>query len=203
MGITYQHAMHFLRDYAVFSELHNLQDFFEFYNADDSKYTRIEDTLDINHHSVKFPQFIVIILRSIQFLQSSALIMKGETFDSAATRVFSNIVEAHSQMGDLNGFQMNLCENPKIISFIRTNSEKLKQIYTWMFKSSIESASPICIGKEEIKLLLITFSLVENGANIDKILEECLRELKMNDKDIFYYDTLVIIQWLAMALVKE
>ena len=72
-----------------------------------------------------------------------------------------------------------------------------------MFKSSIYSGSPICIGKEEIKLLLITFSLVENGRNIDKILDECFRELKLNEKDIFYYDSLIIIQWLAMALIKE
>jgi hypothetical protein len=99
--------------------------------------------------------------------------------------------------------QLNLCENPKIISFMRTNSEKLKQIYTWMFKSSIESASPIFIGKEEVKLLLITFNLVDNGMNIDKIMDECFRELKIHERDIFYYDFLIIIQWLSMALVKE
>lgn len=139
--------MHFLRDYGVFTDIQILQDFFEFYNADESKYTRIEDTLNIVEHSIKFPQFIVVILRSIQFLQSSALIMKGETFDSAATKIFTNIVESHAEMADRTSFQLNLCENPKIISFMRTNSDKLKQIYTWMFKSSIESASPICIGK--------------------------------------------------------
>ncbi len=72
-----------------------------------------------------------------------------------------------------------------------------------MFKSSIESASPICIGKEDVKLLLITFSLTENGINTDKVIDECWTELKLNKKDIFYYDSLIIIQWLAMALIKE
>lgn len=52
--------------------------------------------LDVTEHAVRFPQFILIMLRSIQFLQSSALIMKGETFDSAATKIFANIVEAHA-----------------------------------------------------------------------------------------------------------
>jgi hypothetical protein len=79
----------------------------------------------------------VVLLRSIQFLQSSALIMKGETFDSAATKIFTNIVDSHAEMSDRTTFQQNLCENPKVISFMRTNSEKLKKIYTWMFKSSI------------------------------------------------------------------
>ena len=88
--------MHFLRDYGVFTDLNILQDFFEFYNSDESKYARIEDTLDIVDHSIKFPQFIVILLRSIQFLQSSALIMKGETFDSASTKIFAIIVEFHA-----------------------------------------------------------------------------------------------------------
>jgi hypothetical protein len=44
---------------------------------------------------------------------------------------------------------------------------------------------------------------VENGMNIDKIMDECFRELRLNEKYIFYYDVLIIIQWLSMALVKE
>ena len=55
--------------------------------------------------------------------------MKGETFDSAATKIFTNIVDSHAEMSDRTTFQQNLCENPKIISFMRTNSEKLKKIY--------------------------------------------------------------------------
>ncbi len=39
--------------------------------------------------------------------------------------------------------------------------------------------------------------------NIDKVMDECFRELRLNEKDIFYYDMLIIIQWLSMALVKE
>ena len=39
--------------------------------------------------------------------------------------------------------------------------------------------------------------------NIDKIMDECFRELRMNEKDIFYYDALIIFQWLSIALVKE
>ena len=88
--------MHFLRDYGVFNDLQILTDFFEFYNCNEDKYRKIEDTLDIIHHSIKFPQFIVILLRSIQFLQGSALVMKGETFDSATTKIFATIVESHS-----------------------------------------------------------------------------------------------------------
>ncbi len=39
--------------------------------------------------------------------------------------------------------------------------------------------------------------------NIDKVIDECFRELRLSEKDIFYYDMLIIIQWLSMALVKE
>jgi hypothetical protein len=45
--------------------------------------------------------------------------------------------------------------------------------------------------------------LVENGMNIDKVIDECFRELRLSEKDIFYYDMLIIIQWLSMALVKR
>ena len=72
--------MHFLRDYGVLNDMINLTNFLEFYNADESKFKKVEDTLDINNHAIKFPQFVVILLRSIQFVQTSTFLMKGETY---------------------------------------------------------------------------------------------------------------------------
>jgi hypothetical protein len=60
----------------VFSELRDLLNFIEFYNSD-YKFKRIEDTLDVNNFGIKFPQFIAIMLRAIQFLQTSTFMMKG------------------------------------------------------------------------------------------------------------------------------
>lgn len=52
----------------------------------------MEDTLDINNNPIKFPQFVVILLRSIQFVQTSTFLMKGETFDTATAKIFERIV---------------------------------------------------------------------------------------------------------------
>lgn len=66
--------------------------FIEFYNSDE-KFKRFEDTLDIDKHPVKFPQFIVILLRAVQFVQASTFMMKGETFDITVNKVVERIVE--------------------------------------------------------------------------------------------------------------
>jgi len=64
--------------------------FIEFYNSD-YKFKRFEDTLDVNGFGIKFPQFIAIMLRAIQFLQTSTFMMKGETFDSAVVKIIQKI----------------------------------------------------------------------------------------------------------------
>lgn len=42
---------------------------------------------------MKFPQFITILLRGIQFLQTSTFVLKGETFDSAVVKVLQRVIE--------------------------------------------------------------------------------------------------------------
>ena len=86
LSITYQHLLHFLRDYQVLPEQRDLLAFLEFYNAD-YKIKCFEDTLDLDAHGIKFPQFVAILLRAIQFLQTSTFMMKGETFDSAVSKI--------------------------------------------------------------------------------------------------------------------
>jgi hypothetical protein len=53
----------------------------------------LEDTLDVDGHGIKFPQFISILLRGIQFIQTSTFMMKGETFDSAVIKIIQRIIE--------------------------------------------------------------------------------------------------------------
>ena len=74
----------------MFPESKDLLAFLEFYNAD-QKITRMEDTLDVTNCGVRFPQFVAILLRSVQFLQTSTFLLKGETFDSAVGRVLDRI----------------------------------------------------------------------------------------------------------------
>ena len=70
----------------------DLLSFIEFYNCD-TRFRRLEDTLDVDGHGIKFPQFIAILLRGIQFIQTSTFMMKGETFDSAVIKIIQRIIE--------------------------------------------------------------------------------------------------------------
>jgi len=92
LSITYQHILHFLRDYQVFPELRDLLSFIEFYNSD-YKFKTFDDTLDVANYGIKFPQFVAILLRATQFLQTSTFMMKGETFDSAVSKVLHKVTE--------------------------------------------------------------------------------------------------------------
>jgi hypothetical protein len=76
LAVTYQHLLHFLRDYQVFNDLPDLLAFIEFYNAD-TRFRRLEDTLDVEGHGVRFPQFVAVLLRAVQFLQTSTFMLKG------------------------------------------------------------------------------------------------------------------------------
>lgn len=68
----------------------NLLNFFEYYNSD-LKFKTTADTLNITDFPIKFPQFIAILLRCIQFVQTSNLLMKGHTFDSTAASIINRI----------------------------------------------------------------------------------------------------------------
>ena len=68
--------MHFLREYQVLPDMESLLNFMEFYNSE-GKFKTFRDTLNINQYPVKFPQFVAILLRSIQFVQTSTFMMKG------------------------------------------------------------------------------------------------------------------------------
>lgn len=72
--------------------MRDLLSFIEFYNSD-YKFKTFDDTLDVNKLGIKFPQFIAILLRAIQFLQTSTFMMKGETFDSAVSKIIQKITE--------------------------------------------------------------------------------------------------------------
>lgn len=92
LGVTYQHVMHFLRFYRIFSDLDGLQNFLEYYN-NDFKFKNIKDTVDIENKPVKFVQFVAILLRAIQFIQTSTFMVKGETFDVSVAKVIDSIIE--------------------------------------------------------------------------------------------------------------
>jgi hypothetical protein len=96
LAITYQHILHFLRDYQIFTDLNDLLGFLEFYNSD-NRFHRLDDTLDVEGHGIKFPQFIAILLRGIQFLQTSTFMLKGETFDSAVVKILQRIIEVETE----------------------------------------------------------------------------------------------------------
>ena len=90
LSINYQDVLHFLFNYQVFIKLEDLLNFFEYYN-ENHKFKKIEDTVNVLNFGIKFPQFVVILLRSIQFIQTSTFMMKGETFDTAVTKIFDQI----------------------------------------------------------------------------------------------------------------
>ena len=62
----------------------------------------------MQHHGIKFPQFVTILLRAIQFLQTSTFMMKGETFDSAVAKVFEKITEYEKEEDQFNEFRRNI-----------------------------------------------------------------------------------------------
>ena len=147
LSITYQHLLHFLRDYQVLPELRDLLAFLEFYNAD-YKIKQFEDTLDLTGHGIRFPQFVAILLRAIQFLQTSTFMMKGETFDSAVSKVLQRVADIEREEDEFTEYRRNIRENPKIIAFVRSSSEELKGIFAHQALGSVQnSAVDYCIRK--------------------------------------------------------
>lgn len=111
--------------------------------------------MDIENKCIKFPQFISILIRAIQFLQTTIYSVKGETFDVSVSKIIDRITEINSEEEEFGEFKRNLRENPKIISFFRNNSEKLKSIFVNQSIRSIQNASDsYVIMKEEVKEML-------------------------------------------------
>ena len=63
----------------------------EYYNSD-FKFKNIKETVDIENKCIRFPQFISILIRAIQFLQTTIYSVKGETFDVSVTKVIERII---------------------------------------------------------------------------------------------------------------
>ena len=148
LSTTYQHVLHFLRSYQVFPESRDLLAFLEFYNSD-QKFTHMEDTLDVAHCGVRFPQFISILLRGVQFLQTSTFLLKGETFDSAVGRVLERVTEVEEDEEDFSEWRRNLRQNSQVIGFVRGHCEAIKQVFSKQARSSIQnSSSEYCLKKE-------------------------------------------------------
>lgn len=117
--------MHFLRFYGVFQDIEGLQGFLEFYNSD-FKFKNIKDTVDIENKSIRFPQFVNIFLRALQFIQTSTFMVKGETFDVSIARAIDKIIEKDGEEEEFSDLKRNIRENPKIISFLRNNTQDIK-----------------------------------------------------------------------------
>jgi hypothetical protein len=69
----------------------SLFNFFDFYNSD-NKIKNIADTVDLNN-GVTFPHFVAILLKATQFIQTSNLMMEGESICNTmqpSTRVCHN-----------------------------------------------------------------------------------------------------------------
>ena len=64
--------------------------------------------MDIENKSIKFPHFIAILLRSIQFLQTTMFNVKGESFDVSVVKIIDRILDIDSQEEDFGEFKRNL-----------------------------------------------------------------------------------------------
>lgn len=79
----------------------------EFYNSA-GHFKSFRDTLDIANYSIRFPQFIAILLRSIQFVQTSTFMMKGETFDVAVNKIVERVIEIDHEEDEFSEFRRNI-----------------------------------------------------------------------------------------------
>ena len=169
LGVTYQHIMHFLRFYGVFHDIESLQGFLEFYNSD-FKFKNIKETVDIENKSIRFPQFVNILLRALQFIQTSTFMVKGETFDVSIAKSIDKIIEADAEEEEFSELKRNIRENPKIISFLRNHAEQLKEIFVRQAMRSTQlSADNYVVMKEEFKSLLELSGLTQK--NTDEIVQ--------------------------------
>ena len=97
----------------------------------------------------------MVVLRAIQFLQTTIYSVKGETFDVSVMKIIDRVQEIDSEEEYFGEFKRNIRENPKIISFFRNNSESLKKIFVNQAIRSVQnSADNYVIMKEEVKEML-------------------------------------------------
>ena len=190
-----------MRSYQVFPESKDLLAFLEFYNAN-RKFSRMEDTLDVANCGIRFPQFVAILLRSVQFLQTSTFLLKGETFDSAVGRVLDRVSEVEEEEEDFTEWRRNLRQSSQIIAFVRGQSDAIKAIFCKQARSSIQnSASEYCLKKEELKRLLQRANITERST--DLVIEQCFTDLKLREEGLYYYEFLEALQWLALATITS
>ncbi|KAL4509138.1 hypothetical protein ABPG72_018069 [Tetrahymena utriculariae] len=206
IAIPIQDVMHFLKFYEVMKDSQNVFSFIEFYGMDDKRNNSPQASLDLSN-GVKFPEFIFIILKATEYIQTTNLMSDGESFDMSLDTLVKRIVSIDNNEDEFNEFQKHMKYNITLMNFIRENSSNLIQIFVEKLQDSLQIADKkFHMLKEEVKALITEAGF--KGDNLDEIVNTCFQELLSEDKyqgfeGIFFYEYLQVMQWLSLVLIAD
>lgn len=157
-------------------------------------------------NGVKFPEFIVILLKAAHFLQTVNLISENETFENILSSIVSKMLALDSNDEETSEFHKHMKYNLTLVSFLRENSEKLMNLFLNKLTDSIQIAEKkYHMLREEIKSLINESGF--KGENIEETINNCYHELLFENSQgyegIFYHEFLQVILWLSLCLVSE
>lgn len=155
-------------------------------------------------NGIKFPEFIVIILKSAHFLQTVNLISETESYSNILQSLVSKMIKIDSNDGETNEFQKHMKYNMNLVAFLRENSEKFMSIFMNKLEDTIQTVKYNML-REEIKSIILESGF--KGENIEDIINSCYHELMFENyqgfEGIFYHEFLQCLQWLSLVLVSD
>ena len=157
-------------------------------------------------NGIKFPEFIVIILKAAHFLQTVNLMSENETFNDILKNLVSKMLEIDSNDELINEFQKHMKYNMTLVTFLRENSEKMMNIFMNKLQDSIQIAErKYHMLREEIKSIINESGF--KGENLEEILNSCYHELLFENyqgfEGVFYHEFLQSLLWLSLVLVSD
>ena len=155
-------------------------------------------------NGIKFPEFIVIILKAAYFLQTFNIISETENYNNILKSLVNKMLKIDSTETETNEFQNHMKYNMTLVTFLRENSEKLMNIFLTKLEDTIQTVKYNML-REEIKSIIMESGF--KGENVDEIITRCYHELLFENyqgfEGIFYHEFLQCLQWLSMVLVSD
>lgn len=157
-------------------------------------------------NGIKFPEFIVIILKAAHFLQTVNLISENDTFSNILAVLVNKMLSIDSNDEEINEFQKHMKYNMTLVSFLRENSEKLTNMFLNKLHDSIQIAEKkYHMLREEIKSIIHESGF--KGENLEETINNCYHELLFENyqgyEGIFYHEFLQVILWLSLVMVSD
>ena len=202
-AIIWQDMMFILKYYRVFKEKTTLSQFLDQYELDTSpKFEEVVWTIN-TRRGVRFPEFIMILIRSAYFIRDEISANKDE-IDIFVGKIFLQIKTMDQNEDEMTEFNKHMRFNSELIQLLNDLSENLLYIYAYKLRETNER--PYCMSKDDVITLIEENDLT--GDNFSNLVDLCLNEIVDHSKysgfnGIFYYEFLQVLQWLALIYVQS